>query len=166
MDTAADQTDLTQDFRSAMRRVASSVFVITCRQGEAHLGMTASSVVSVSMDPPSLLVCINRAASIRDAVRDSLLFCVNLLAEGQGEIGAAFGGQLSAAERFAVGEWIEGAEGLRHLAGAAASMLCRLEAEIDYGTHTICVGRVTRIELPTMRSPLLYHNGRFANLPG
>lgn len=147
-----------------MRRVASSVFVITARLGDTHHGMTASSVVSVSMDPPSLLVCINRSASIRDAVRDSKIFCANLLSEDQGDICAAFGGQLTGAERFAVGSWSEHTEGLRQLNDAAATMICSVDSSLEYGTHSIYVGRVTRLDLPSLRRPLLYHNGTLSGL--
>jgi len=147
--------------------MASSVSVITTRNGDVHQGMAASSVTSLSMQPPSLLVCINRAVAMHEAVRNAGVFCVNLLGEAHGPVCDAFGGKLSGAERFTIGDWQESAHGLRYLPDAAAAMICRLDAAYEYGTHTICVGVVEHVLLGVAGAPLLYREGgvgRFVRL--
>ena len=146
-------------FRTAMRRMASSVCVITTRNGDVHQGMAASSVTSLSMQPPSLLVCINKSVAMHAAVHGAGLFCVNLLGENHGPVCDAFGGKLQGAERFTVGNWAETEQGLRYLVDAPAAMVCRLDAAHDYGTHTICIGAVLEVILAEHGAPLLYREG-------
>jgi flavin reductase (DIM6/NTAB) family NADH-FMN oxidoreductase RutF len=159
MNTTIDAASVANGFRSAMRRMASSVCVITTSNGEIHQGMAASSVTSLSMQPPSLLVCINKSVAMHDAVHKAGLFCVNLLGEHHGPVCDAFGGKLSGPERFTVGEWAESAQGLRYLVDAPAAMICRLDAAHDYGTHTICIGAVEEVILAEHGAPLLYREG-------
>ncbi len=158
--TNITQAPLVADgFRSAMRRLAASVCVVTTRNGDMHQGMAASSVTSLSMQPPSLLVCINKSVAMHAAVHGAKLFCVNLLGENHGPVCDAFGGKLTGPERFTVGDWRESQQGLRYLADAPAAIICRLDAAHDYGTHTICIGAVEQVLLSEHGSPLLYHEG-------
>jgi len=146
-------------FRTAMRRMASSVSVITTRNGDVHHGMAATSVSSLSFQPPSLLVCINRAIAMHEAVRGAGRFCVTLLGESHGDVCDAFGGKLSGPERFTVGGWLEDVDGLNYLPDAPASMFCRLDASYEYGTHTICVGVIEKVLLGENGAPLIYREG-------
>jgi flavin reductase (DIM6/NTAB) family NADH-FMN oxidoreductase RutF len=159
MTTTTQAIPVADGFRSAMRRLAASVCVVTTRNGDVHQGMAASSVTSLSMQPPSLLVCINKSVAMHAAVHSAGLFCVNLLGDQHGAVCDAFGGKLSGAERFTVGTWAETADGLRYLVDAPAAMICRLDAAHDYGTHTICIGAVQEVLLSEHASPLLYHEG-------
>ena len=159
MSTTTEAANVANGFKTAMRRMASSVSVITTCNGETHQGMAASSVTSLSMQPPSLLVCINRNVAMHPAVLGAKLFCVNLLGEQHGSVCDAFGGKLSGAERFTVGEWGETDTGLRYLLDAPAAMICRLDAAYDYGTHTICIGVVEEVILAEHGAPLLYREG-------
>ncbi len=158
MDIATD-ADLAQQFRAAMRRLAATVTVVTTREGDEHHGMAATAVTSLSVDPPSLLVCVNQSASMHDIVHRRQAFCINILGQQHGPLCEAFGGKLAGAERFKVGDWAEDDGGLRYLTDAPANIFCVMEQHHRYATHTIFIGRVQRIRLADQSDPLLYYAG-------
>ena len=154
------ETDtLAADFRHAMRRLASTVAIITsCRDG-APSGMTATAVTAVSVDPPSLAIAINRSASIHDVIADSRHFCVNLLSRSHAELVEPFSGKARGAERFAFGVWQEGALGVPFLTDALASLLCQVDGSLSYASHTLFVGKVEATRLERATEPLVWRNG-------
>jgi flavin reductase (DIM6/NTAB) family NADH-FMN oxidoreductase RutF len=147
-------------FRQAMRRFPAAVTVVTTSVEGADSGMTATAVTSLSMDPPSLLVCVNRAAAFHDAISRSAVFCVNLLRQGQEPISAAFGGGLPPERRFEQGVWRHH-DGIPYLADAQANIFCRREAIFAYGSHSIVVGAAIHLFLQERVAPLLYVDGRY-----
>lgn len=157
------ETDaLAADFRHVMRRLASAVAIITsCRDG-APSGMTATAVTSVSVDPPSLIIAINRSASIHDVIADGRRFCVNLLSRSHAELVEPFSGKSKGAERFAVGAWEEDALGLPFLTDALASVLCEVDGALSYGSHTLFIGKVEAIRMGRAADPLVWQDGRGA----
>lgn len=157
----AGHADLDRDFRQAMRRLASAVAVVATTRGDEWIGMAATSVTSLSMDPPSLLICVNRSASIHAALTHGATFSVNILHESHEPISAAFGGKAKGAERFATGDWRACSEGLPRLHDAVASIACAVDMSVDYGTHTIVIGKVRQTRLSTQEHPLIYVNGRY-----
>jgi flavin reductase (DIM6/NTAB) family NADH-FMN oxidoreductase RutF len=147
-------------FRHAMRTLASAVSVVTtAHEGRRH-GMTVTAVSSVSMDPPSLLVCINRAAGLHAPLLATRRFCLNILRADQAELAQAFGGGRAGEQRFALGDWRE-AEGLPCLDGAQANVLCEVDGVFRYATHSIVVGLVTAVRVADVVTPLIYQDGRY-----
>lgn len=149
------------DFRKAMRRLASAVTVITATHADRRYGMTATAVTAVSNTPPSLLACINRLAGLHDPLMQSGRFCINILYADQTEIAEAFGGKARADERFAVGAWSEGADGIAFLREAQASIFCAVDVTMPYGSHTVVIGRIVEILVAGHVAPLLYQDGRY-----
>lgn len=148
-------------FRTILRSAAASVVVITtCADGEPH-GMTATAFSSVSADPPSVLVVVNRTTRSHSRLLRSGRFAVNVLAEDQEWIGQRFAGKIE--DQFSDVGYIATAEGLPVLTGCAANMECRTQETVDVGTHTIFVGRVIAGKAGPA-APLLYHDGRFKAL--
>lgn len=150
--------------RSAMRRIASSVAIITARDaaGQAH-GMAATAVVSVSMDPPSMLVAVNRSAGIHPGLVESGRFCVNVLSDAQLDLIHAFSNTALREQRFTSGDWSEGPDRLPYLPAAVCSLCCSVEKSIDYGTHTLFIGRVTHVEECGHALPLVWLAGSVFN---
>ena len=146
-------------FRHAMRRLATTVTIVTTSDGAAWLGMTATSVTPVSMQPPALLVCINRAAQLHDTLIARRRFCVNLLRDGQDELCRIFSGQLRVADRFGFGDWQTGSWGVPYLADAQASLLCALDMHLPYATHALCIGLVEAVKVADRIAPLIYQDG-------
>src|SRR3569833_2973184 len=92
--------ELRASFKLAMRRFPAAVSVITSADQSRRHGMTATAVTSLSLDPPSLIACINRATLLHDIMLLGRHFCVNVLRRDQAEISYAFGGDASAGSRF------------------------------------------------------------------
>lgn len=88
-------------FKSGMRRLAAGVSLITTTFNGEHHGLVATSVCSVSAEPPSLLVCVNQVASSHSAIQQAGFFCVNLLAQDDDELAKRFSDPAARATRFA-----------------------------------------------------------------
>jgi flavin reductase len=152
-------------FKRAMRRLAAGVSIITTSADGQWHGLAATSVCSVTVDPPALLVCVNRAARSHEAIRRSGLFCVNVLREGDSDLVRRFSTQADRETRFAEREWTTISTGAPALVGAAASFDCRLLQAIDVHSHTIFVGDAVAVELwQEEHAPLVYHDGTFRSL--
>lgn len=147
--------------RLAMRCIAATVAVVTARCGADLGGVTVTSTTSVTMEPPTLLVCVNRSTRLNAIVQASRRFEVNYLAARHREVASAFGGGI-AGDRFAVGRWDRSAPSPA-LDDALARLSCRLEEAVECGTHSIFMGRVEAVHLGE-GEPLLYCQGDYARL--
>ena len=88
-----------------MRRTAAGVAIVTTRRGDVPAGVTVSSFGSLSMEPPSVLVCLNGESRTLDAIRESGLFAANVLADHQTDLAEVFSGSVPSEERFEHGRW-------------------------------------------------------------
>jgi flavin reductase (DIM6/NTAB) family NADH-FMN oxidoreductase RutF len=162
MDTlAVAHPPIGTSFRAAMRRIASTVTIITASDGDRRHGMTMTAVSSLSMDPPSMVICVNQSTLLHDILMSARHFCVNVLTHDQAEVSKAFSGASSPEERFCVGEWLTHACGTRYLASAQANIVCRKNAAIPFGTHTIFIGSADDVMLGDDARPLLYRNAAY-----
>ena len=153
--------DLVADFRSAMRRLAATVSIITCADETGRHGMTATAVTSVCVDPPTLLVCINSAARLFPKIPVRKRFCVNLLKTSHVDLSRCFGMRENEQDRFAIGDWAD-LEGLPYLRDAQASLFCSLQRVVEVGSHGIFIARIDRINIAREIEPLIYQNGAYA----
>ncbi|WP_420342467.1 flavin reductase family protein [Paenirhodobacter sp.] len=152
--------DPAEGLKAAMRHYAAGVTVVTTGAGAERRGVTATAFTSVTMDPPTILVCINREGGTNAMMRAAGRFCVNVLAEGQEAACMTFAGQggLRGAEQFSPFEWrpCHGA-GLA-LQGALASIACVVSSQVEMGTHTIFFGTVEEVLLTPSARPLLHYD--------
>lgn len=151
--------------RAGMRRLAASVCVITAvdSSGQRH-AMTATAVTSVSDDPASLLVCVNRQANLHDILAQGDRFAVNVLSAGQAEISALCASAESGESRFALGNWGD-ANGLPYLRDVQAVFLCHTARQLSHGTHTIVIGDVDKVLVDEGAvNPLIYADGQYRQL--
>lgn len=146
-------------FRLAMRRFVSSVSVITTCEHGVRKGMTATAVSSVCMEPPALLMCINRSGSMHGALSRTRIACVNFLGADQATLCEVFSRPRNADERFAYGRWENGWLDLPYLAGAQANIALRISAQMPFGTHDVFIGEVIDVRCDERIAPLLYLNG-------
>ncbi len=160
----SQEEDVIQAFKGAMRRFAVSVSIITIANGTAKAGMTATAVSSVSMTPPSLLVCINRSARMHAEMHAGRVFCVNILNTDQAAISSAFGGRLPPEERFSEGAWSTSNEGVPYLSHAQVNVFCTVDTAFDYGSHTIFIGKVESVRLYGKCRPLVYAEGKYVSI--
>ena len=149
-------------FRTVLGRFASSVTVLSARdkRGGDH-GMTVSAFSSVSLDPPLVLVCIDKTASIYPTLFEVEHVGISVLAEHQEECSRRFADK--DADRFDALEIERGAQGVPLLRGAHAHIEGRIVARHDAGDHTIIVAAVEKAAAFDGR-PLLYYRGGYAKL--
>lgn len=151
------------DFRGAMRHLTGGVSVITAGRGKDVSGMTVTSVASLSVEPPALIVSINREASSWPLIRRHGSFGVNILNADQLDIAERFTGKggLKGAARFAGADWFTRASGVPLLSGALAAVDCEVEEVIERHSHAILIGRVLDLQLSPRRAALAYWQGQF-----
>ena len=147
-------------FRQLLGRFATGVTVLTTRDPEGRpVGMTASSLAAVSLNPPLVSVCVDFTADMHRALSASGTFVINVLASDQEEISRRFA-ELPPEERFQGIAWRETAAGMVLLAGALAHIECERYADFPLGDHTLFVGRVTGGTVGD-GEPLLYYRGGY-----
>jgi flavin reductase (DIM6/NTAB) family NADH-FMN oxidoreductase RutF len=152
-------------FRASMRLVASSISLVTARDsaGQWH-GMAVTSAGSLSMEPPSMMVAVNRTASIYPVILETGRFTLNLMDEAHANLLEPFARSDMRDRRFAPDDWIEVGLGGPVLKGALCSHVCRVAETHDFGTHTVFFGTVDDlflpVELPQAPAPILWLNGK------
>ena len=132
------------DAREALSRHVHAVHVIATDGPAGRAGLTASAVTSVTLEPPTILICINREAGAHDAIAANGRFSVNTLARGQRAISDVFAGRggIAREARFTHGTWHEGASGVPVLEGARAVLECRILEAREVATHTVFTAQV------------------------
>jgi flavin reductase (DIM6/NTAB) family NADH-FMN oxidoreductase RutF len=150
-------------FRLAMRELASGVAVVTTGRGEQRSGCTATSLCSLSLDPPSLIVCIALTSSTLAALRANKAFGVNILAGPHGDLADRFAGRsgVKGAARFAKAEWMNLVTGAPLLRGALTCIDCTLEEVLERHTHAIVIGRVAAVHRGGGAPALMHWRGQF-----
>lgn len=152
----------TDAFRSALGRFASGVTVVTtCAADGSDHGMTASAFCSVSLEPPLILVCVEKIATMHDAIVACSHFAVNVLSQSQEPVARRFA-EVDGNRFDGIG-FARGAHSTPIIDDALAVLECRRTATYEGGDHTIVVGEV---ESATWRDdkPLLYYRGGYAGL--
>ncbi len=153
---------LEDTFRHALRSVAGTVYLVTASdESRRWYGITATSVVSVSMSPPSLLACINTASTIFGPIERHGSFCVNVLANEHQQHSARFSSPAEYEARFGFGEW-KRHRGLPYLADAQAAIFCNVAHKIVHGSHGVFIGNVEHVIVPrSIEQPLIYFNRHY-----
>ncbi|TYC56462.1 flavin reductase [Rhodobacterales bacterium] len=156
-----DEGRLTLDppsFREAMSRIAAAVHVVTTDGPAGRMGATVSAACSVSDEPASILICLNRQSRIHAAVLSNRCFCLNTLGDDHESISDAFAGRdkLEMIDRFAKGDWTTLATGCPALDNARLNVDCEVYSVTEMGTHSIIVGTVTDLRMTSPGKSLLY----------
>ena len=153
---------VTTAFRASLSRFASGVTVLTARSADGRdLGMTATAFSSLSLDPPMVLLCIDRAASIAPALEGVTHLAVHVLGADQEGVSRQFA--LREGDRFAGLAITRGAEGVPLVPGALVRLECRIAERHAGGDHVIVVAHVLEAEVAE-GDPLIYFRGRYARL--
>jgi flavin reductase len=148
------------DFRKAMRNYIYSVSILSNKNIDGELNaITVSSVTSISMEPPSLLVCINKSSRIHDTLIKNSDFCINLLNKNQQEISNICSTDSLYDQRFDHDKW--NTQTIPFLEEAQANIFCSIEDLVPYHTHTIFIGRVLNAISNDKINTLSYVNGKY-----
>lgn len=164
--TASRQPPVTaEQFKAALRCFPSGVTVITCRADGIDHAMTASAFSAVSLEPPLVLVCVNRAARFRQALLQTTSWGVSILAQDGADAARWFAtsgrplmGQMERVRHH------RGGSGVALLDGSLATLECSTQDVLAAGDHDVVVGRVSAAECSDQSSPLVYWQGDYRRL--
>lgn len=148
--------------RDACSSFATGVTVISTRTDEGDHGMTANAFMSVSLDPPLITISLDRNSKMREKIRASGRYAVNVLARDMEPVAMHFAGRHDPTLATIFAE----RGGLPVLPGALATFLADVDQEVEAGDHTLFIGRVTEIDRNEGAQPLLFCGGKFAKLSG
>jgi flavin reductase (DIM6/NTAB) family NADH-FMN oxidoreductase RutF len=149
-------------FRNAMRHVAATVYAVTTGHGGGRYGILATAVSSLSFEPPSLLVCVNRTASLHGPLASAEVFCVNVLGLGNRDVAERFM-RGRGEDRFDLGEWEQWHE-VPVLATAQSSLVCRRAHCHEFGTHSIFIGELLAAKHRQDAAPLTYYDRNYIDI--
>lgn len=167
MESLASKTDQQQHlvdrerFRSVMSHFASGVTIISTRHKGIDYGLTASAVSSLSLDPPMLLICVNKTSNTRAAIEASGVFAVNILGENQSEVARQF--TTSRSDKFTGLSVSYGDLGVPLLDNILATIECRVVESVSGGTHTVFLAEAEAAQARE-GMPLTYFRGRMGRL--
>lgn len=161
---AASQPISLAQFKLGMRGLAGAVSIITSAHAGHRYGMTATAVCSASAEPPTVLVCVNKATSTHGAIAKGGVFCVNALRAEDLDLSTLFSGTQSGEARFRSRDWTRLATGSPVLIDSLVSFDCRVVKKMTHGTHSIFLGQVEQVLFGKKGRPLLYADGQYAKL--
>lgn len=160
-------SSISEDLRATLRLWASGVSVVTTDTGTQRSGMTVSAFNSLSLDPPQILVCLYKAASVATLLPDSMVFAVNILDASHSGLSDRFAGRIPMDDRFEGLEVTTAVTGSPILKAALGWLDCKVVTMHDGGTHWIVVGEVLATEQRAENGqPLIYFNRGYWDLHG
>ena len=153
-------------FKQAMRHLIGGVSVITAGADEARTGLTVTSAISLSLDPPTMLVCVNRNASAWPVIQRERHYCVNILDLRHQHVADRFAGRggVKGGARYEGARWRQFVTGAWGLEDALAVVDCAVEEIIERHSHGIMIGAVKWVHLGGGREALVYGHGSYSAL--
>ena len=153
-------------FRHAMRAFSSGVAIVACGEGEARAGCTATSLASLSLAPPTLIVCLARSSSTLIGLREAGAFSINLLAARHQALAHRFSGHsgVHGPRRFDRAQWVTLSTGAPVLTDAVAAFDCLVEEVIERHSHAIVLGAVVSLKEGVDEAVLARRRGESAPL--
>jgi flavin reductase (DIM6/NTAB) family NADH-FMN oxidoreductase RutF len=152
-----------RELRNVMGNFATGVTIITTKDPTGKpFGLTANAFSSLSLDPPLLLICVDRKVDCYACFEDSKVFAVNFLSEGQDQLSTRFA--TKGIEKFEGVPYKLGELGVALLDGAMAHIECKLVSAYEGGDHTIYIGEIQNVAVLSDR-PLLFFRGKYFKLP-
>ena len=157
-----------RSFMDAMSQLAASVCLITTAYEGRRGGLTATGVISLTVEPPRILVSVNRAASAYPLICESGIFCINILSSQDRKLAEAFSSSDPTVrrQRFADPRWMVLNTGAPVLRGAIASVECEVDSAFEFGSHTAIAGLVRAVQFAPLGedSPLVYYRRRYSDV--
>ncbi len=159
--SVSSQDERKQEYRDAMARLGAAVNIVTTDGPGGLAGFAATAVCSVTDDPPTLLVCLNRTSSAYPAVTANQVLCVNTLSHSHEDLSRRFGGKTPVKERFEGASWSVLETGAPALDDALISLDCKVRTISDGGTHDILICEVLAIKENEGGQALIYFDRRY-----
>lgn len=147
MSATTELTETQRDFREGMSRLGAAVNLITTDGPAGRHGLVASAVCSVTDQPPTLLVCINKSAYAHDKFVENGVLAVNVLAAEHQDLSGHFARYVAGVDRFSYGDWLTEATGAPLLSDANVAFDCRITGRQEEGTHSVFFCQVEAVRL-------------------
>lgn len=152
-------------FKQSMRLLAGGVCIVASAKDGERLGLTMTAVCSLTLDPPTLIVCVNRDAGAHAAMHSTRRISVNLLGSDHVELADLFSSSsIKGAERFDLTKWTDMASGVPALVDAVAALDCEIFEEMTVGQHSVFFCEVRAARLQPEKGPLVHFNREFCGL--
>ena len=148
-----------KEFLEILRTLSQTVFVLSANNDQERHAMTVSSVASLSLKPPSMMVGVNKEASINGVLEKNSNFCLNLLKKSQQNIADTCSGTEEGEKRFTNDLWVS--DNPVYLSDAQSNIFCKVIEIIPYSSHSIIVGEVKELKHSGKIEPLIYQNGKY-----
>jgi len=149
------------EFKQALSHFASGVTIVTTEHDGKPYGMTVASFASLSLHPPLVLICIERAVKTHDAIAASGKFGVNILTKSQAEISNRFASKSE--DKFSGLDAVTGSSGVPLIAGALTTLECTVWEQLPGGDHSIFVGEVVATAAGE-GDPLVYYRSAYRDI--
>jgi len=155
-----DNSKVQEDFLMAMRGATSTVNVISAKLNEERHAMTATSVASLSLSPPAMIICVNKEASIHNILRKDKKFVINILSNKQQNLSELCSSTEEGESRFKDGGWITEDE-IVFNDNSVSNIICNCTGVVDHSTHSVFFGDVMEVKNNNQGRALLYCAGRY-----
>lgn len=157
--------EVADSFKAGMRQFPSGITLLTSLHNGERGGLIATAFSSVSMDPPTLLTCVNKNASAHNIIYNANRICVQILSEEDLSVVSSFSDSLKRGERFITGDWENMHSGLPFIKTAVAAFDCKVVEKIACATHTIFIAEVVDVFIGKKNpKPLIYIDRAFHSL--
>ena len=157
--------NIKEDFRLALRELVYPVCVVSTHNHETKINhaITVSSVTSLSFDPPSILVCINKDSRIHSSLKKDSYFNVSFLSSSQSEISNLCGTDELSDKRFENEFW-DFKNDVGFIKNSQSVISCVIKEITSYGSHSVFIGNVIEVIKNNDTKPLLYGKGDYLDI--
>jgi flavin reductase (DIM6/NTAB) family NADH-FMN oxidoreductase RutF len=155
-----------QEFREALSQVATSVSIVSTDGAHGIAGLTCSAVCAVTLDPPTVIVCVNRKSAANAVIKANGVLCVNSLGAEQVELSQMFAGigRVPMNERFSGPHWSVLTTGSPYCTQSRVALDCRVFEVREVGTHTVFFAEVLSTAYVANDQPLIHHSRGYATI--
>tara|TARA_Y100000741_G_C18178635_1_gene528335 strand:- start:296 stop:775 length:480 start_codon:yes stop_codon:yes gene_type:complete len=155
-----DNLKVQEDFLTVMRSITSTVNIISAKRREERHAMTATSVASLSLSPPAMIVCVNKQASIHYLLKEGKQFTINVLSVKQKDLSEVCSNSDEGESRFEDDGWVT-EEDLVFNSNSIANIICECTKVINHSTHSVFFGDVIEVKNNNSHKALLYSSGGY-----
>ena len=149
-----------EDFLIAMRGITSTVNVISAKLDEERHAMTATSVASLSLSPPAMIICVNKEASIHNILIKDKKFVINVLSNKQQNLSELCSSTEEGESRFKDEGWVAEDE-IVFNSNSVSNIICNCTGIVDHSTHSVFFGDVMQVKINNQGRALLYSSGGY-----
>jgi len=155
-----DNSKVQEDFLIAMRGITSTVNVISAKLNEERHAMTATSVASLSLSPPAMIICVNKEASIHNILRKDTRFVINVLSNKQKSLSELCSSTEEGESRFKDEGWVT-EDDIIFNDNSISNIICNCADVVDHSTHSVFFGDVMEVKNNNQGRALLYSAGEY-----